>query len=340
MLQGHFYHKTTRKIVAAFGTIFNSIVICKYDSNMVEVGRIKVPLSYAAKDRFIYALAYDSEQEKPIQVQLPRMSFELLSWNYDANRKLPSRNRIYTANTSNQNRVQSNLQPVPYDFQFDLSIYTRNIEDSHQILEQILPYFTPDYTVTVSLIDESGAEIKRDIPIIYNGSSSEVQYEGDSTSVRYVIHSLSFTVKAYLFGPTHDSAIIRKAITNIYDTVGDHYQVRVDMDAGGVGNYAVEEEVYSGNDWESAEWRARVMSWSNASNLLIVYDMHGDLPVDGDVVYGLDTGARWTVSTASRSFLKHAQTVIEPNPTSANVGDANISYTYTTTEFPTVDPTP
>jgi hypothetical protein len=337
MLQGHFYHKTTRKIVSAFGTIFNSITLVKYSGSGAEVERLKVPLSYAQKEKFITSLYQDSTHEKPMQVTLPRMSFEMTGMAYDANRKLPSINRRYSIHPTDKTKVYQNFVPVPYDFYFSLNIYTRNIEDMSQIIEQIIPYFTPDYTVTVSLVDANGQTIKHDIPITMGVITPQIEYEGDGLTPRYVIYSIPFSVKAYIYGPTTNSAIIRKAITNIYDTVGDHEQINCEMANGGMGNFRFEEEVYVGSNWLNASWRGRVLAWSNTSQRLTIYEVTGEkLPTDGDIVFGIDTGARWTITSANRTYLKHAQTVIEPNPNTANVGDANVSYTFTTTEFPNI----
>src|SRR5690606_37908129 len=107
----------------------NAIAVVKYNSNMEETERIKVPLSYAQKEKFILALAVDATQEKPVQIHLPRMSFELTGLSYDPNRKLISINRLYSKHPSDKNKLYQNFNPVPYNFTFDLNIYTRTIED-------------------------------------------------------------------------------------------------------------------------------------------------------------------------------------------------------------------
>jgi len=341
MLQGHFYHKTLRKIVAAFGTMFNSIILVKYDANMVEQERLKVPLTYAQKEKFIYALITENVPKKITQIELPRMSFEMTGLAYDAQRKLPSLNRNFNRNTSNNSLLVQNYTPVPYDFSFELNIYTRNIEDMSQIIEQIVPYFTPDYTVTISLVNENGVAINRDIPITLQGIIPQVEFDSDGITPRVVIYTMSFTMKAYLFGPLTNSAIIRKAFASIYDTLAEDTEETIVMQAGGIGNYRFEEEVYAGNNWINADWTGRVINWDLSRRTLYIYQVQGkNLPTNGDIVTGFESGARWNIATASRSFLKHAQIVAEPFPTTANVGDANVIFTANTTEFPNTAPGP
>jgi hypothetical protein len=336
MLQGHFYHDTIKKIVAAFGTMFNSILIYRYDSNGVETERMKVPLTYAQKEKFMTALLYDTGEDKIPQVVLPRMSFEWVSINYDAARKLPSLNKLYTQHPTDRNKLYQNFSPIPYNFGFDLNIYARTIEDLTQIIEQIIPTFTPDYTVTISLVDDNGQTIRRDVPILLNGVTPSIEYEGDGTTPRYVTCNMNFILQGYLFGSSQASAIIRKAITNIYDSIGEHEEVDLTMQAGGTGVFNFQEEVYSGNNWMNATWRGRVLHWSNNSQRrLSIYEVDGN-PQANDVVYGLDSGAHWNIATLSRTTLKTSKTVIEPRPNTANVGDANITYSYTTTEFPRI----
>lgn len=334
MLNEYYYHKTIRKLVAAFGTMFNNIFMKKYDENGNEVERVKVPLTYAPKEKFVYDLVYDSTLTKPIQVQLPRMSFEMTALNYDAARKQTTITKILNKNTSNNHLLVTNYMPVPYDFSFDVGIYTRNLEDLYQILEQILPYFTPDFTITVSHIQDGGIEIKRDVPIILESVQPMIQYEGDNSTPRYVQCMLTFLVKAYLFGPNSNAGIIRKAITNIYDTVGDETQFNLVMNGGGQGNYQFEEEVYVGPSWADALWTGRVLSWANTTGKLVLYQVSGkQSPESADVVIGIDSSAQWIISTVNRTPLKHAQVVLTPKPNTANAGNAN-SFSVNISEFP------
>lgn len=335
MLQGYYYHKTIRKLVAAFGTLFNNIMYMKYDENGAEVERAKVPLSFAQKEKFIYDLAYDVTLTKPISVQLPRMSFELVGYQYDSTRKLPTINKVLNRNTANNKLLVTNYQPVPYDFSFELNLYTRNIEDMSQIIEQILPYFTPDFTVTIALVQDN-ITIARDVPFILDSVAPLVQFEGDNNTPRYVTCQMMFTVKAYLFGPSSGSSIIRKAITNIFDTVGDPIQINTVVDLSGKGNYLFEEEVYSGNSWINATWAGRVYHWGNTTGRLDLYSVHGKkFPETGDLVVGIDSGAQFIISTTNRAPLKHAQIIIEPKPNTANIGSAN-SFSTVVTEFPNI----
>jgi hypothetical protein len=339
MLGNHFYHRTFRKLVTAFGTMFNNITLVKYDVNENEVERLKVPLSYAQKEKFVVSLMTDPTQDKPIQVQLPRMSFEMLGFVYDPSRKLPSIKRVYSSNPSNSNQLYQNFVPVPYNFSFELGLYTRNIEDLFQIAEQIIPTFTPDFTVSVSLINENGQTVIKDCPITLDNPQFTVEYQGDALTPRYVTSSLQFTMQAYLYGSTQSSSLIRKAITNIYELNGPQEQFSLFLSNGGAGTFTFEEPVFSGGGetWQDSSWRGRVLSWSPVTQRLVLYEVDGELPASGDVVHGLDSGARWTISTASRTDLKLVRSTITPSPNTANSADANVSYIFTTQEFPQID---
>ena len=145
-----FYNRTIRKMVVAFGTLFNNITMIRYNNDHdVEYERIKVPILYGPKEKFVTRITSDPDLTRSIANHVPRMSFELTGISYDATRKQVTVLKNFgTSSINNQIRTQS--VGVPYDFTFTLSLYVRNIEDGTQIVEQILPYFTPDYTLTVS----------------------------------------------------------------------------------------------------------------------------------------------------------------------------------------------
>ena len=149
---------------------------------------------------------------KAVATVIPRISFEMVSMTYDTSRKLNSLIRNFAANTSSAIKTQFN--PIPYNFDFNLSIYVRNTEDGTQILEQILPFFTPDFTVTVNFISEMNQ--KYDMPIILNSVQSTVDYEGDMMSTRLIMWDLQFTAKGYIWPPVKSGKYIRQANTNIY----------------------------------------------------------------------------------------------------------------------------
>ena len=218
MFGEHFYHKKIRNTVIAFGTIFNNVNIKRLDSSGNPLQNIKVPLSYSPKEKFLARL--DAQQDltgddSSVAITLPRMSFEVTGYSYDGGRKL-NKNQKVTKVTTNADTTKMNSQymPVPYDVSFALSVYVANSDDGLQIIEQILPYFQPDYTVT--MIESGTMDTKRDIPIILNNVDFEDSYTGSLTSSRRIIYTLTFTAKIYLFGPISTSAVIKTVSADLY----------------------------------------------------------------------------------------------------------------------------
>ena len=209
----HFYNRTIRKIVVAFGTIFNDIEIVRFMKDGTPKERMRVPLSYGAKEKYITRLSADPTLTKSIATLVPRMSFNLDSIAYDVARKQVS--TLQNFSSASGTSVSTQYAPIPYNFDFSLSVYVRNTEDGTQILEQILPFFTPDFTVTVDMIEQMNQ--KYDIPVILNSVSSSVEYEGDMLTTRLIIWDLTFTVKGYVWPPVKTGKIIRSANTNIYN---------------------------------------------------------------------------------------------------------------------------
>jgi hypothetical protein len=214
MLGTYFYHEIIRKTVVSFGTLFNQIYV-KHDnaSGGVE-SEIKVPLAYGPSQKFLARLEQQPELNRAVQINLPRMSFEMNSISYDPSRKV-SVTQTFKAVDEN-NRVKKVYMPVPYNLGFELNILTKLNDDALQILEQILPYFQPSFNITVELIDSIGE--KRDIPVVLESINFQDDYEGDFSTRRALIYTLQFTAKTYLFGPIADSTdgIIRKVQVDYY----------------------------------------------------------------------------------------------------------------------------
>ena len=224
MFGEHFYHKKIRNTVIAFGTIFNNVNIKRLDSSGNPLQNIKVPLSYSPKEKFLARL--DAQQDltgddSKVAITLPRMSFEITGYSYDATRKL-NKNQKITKVTTNADTTKMNNQymPVPYNVNFSLNVYTANSDDGLQIIEQILPFFQPDYTVT--MIEDRTMDTKRDIPFILNNVDYEDSYSGSLTSMRRIIYTLSFTAKVYLYGPISTSAVIKKVSADLYSDTGSN----------------------------------------------------------------------------------------------------------------------
>ena len=223
MFGQHFYHKTIRNTVIAFGTIFNNINIRRLDSSGNPLQKIRVPLSYAPKEKFIARLDQNANltgDDSSVAITLPRMSFDVTGYSYDGSRKLNKNQKHSVAKNASgdEKKVFTQHSPVPYDVSFELNAFVSNSDDGLQIIEQILPYFQPDYTVTM-IIDKDIMDTKRDIPFILEGVDYDDSYTGALTDKRRIIYTLKFTAKIYLYGPVSSSTVIRKVSADMYDNV-------------------------------------------------------------------------------------------------------------------------
>jgi hypothetical protein len=217
MLGEYFYHKIIRKTVTVFGTLFNNVQIKTFDEVGTVVKQEKVPLAYGPISKFLARLQQAPDLDNKYTITVPRLSFEMTSISYDPQRKVPPI-QFYRANDSGStDKTVKQYMPVGYNIDFELGIISQNQDDALQILEQILPFFQPQYTVTVDLIPEMGE--KRDIPIILNSIDFRDDYEGDFSNRRVITYSIRFTVKTFLYGPISGGDIIKKSILNTY--VGD-----------------------------------------------------------------------------------------------------------------------
>jgi len=198
MYGNHFYNETTRRYVAVFGTMFNDIEISRKDELLSKTKTMKVPINYAPMEKVLARVGQNLKNNAPA-ITLPRMSFEMTGMTYAPDRKLTSVTKLTKISSTPGEKV-SRYAPAPYDIEFQLNIMTKYNEDGTKIIEQILPFFKPDCTVSVKLIDE--LESYFDIPIVLNSVSQEDTYEGDFESRRALIWTLNFTMKAYFFGPS------------------------------------------------------------------------------------------------------------------------------------------
>ena len=213
MLGSTFYHETLRKCVVGFGTLFNDIHITRKDSSGTVIQSMKVPLAYGAKQKFLTRLTEDPNLTKTVAITLPRIGFEIGQIAYDSTRKLNKIQKVKKAGSAG-NKVDTQYMPVPYNIDFELYCMSKNSDDALQIVEQILPYFQPDYTITINDIVQMSS--KRDVPIILSGVAYEDNYEGDIGERRALIYTFSFTAKMYLYGPVTTSGIITKVQVDQY----------------------------------------------------------------------------------------------------------------------------
>ena len=215
--QNHFYHETLRKTVVAFGSLFNDIQVTRKNSTGDAIQSLKVPLAYGPKQKFIARLEAEPTLPSTQALTLPRIGFEIQAFDYDPSRKL---NRIIkqkkVSNTTDKKLKQMSQQysPVPYNVNFELFVMAKNSDDGIQIVEQILPFFQPEYTVSVNEVPNM--EIVRDVPIVLNNIAYEDTYEGDFTTRRAIIYTFSFTAKTYVSGPVTTAQPITKVQVDTY----------------------------------------------------------------------------------------------------------------------------
>ena len=213
MLGTYFYHEIIRKTVISFGTLFNDIHVRHQDSTGKDISQIKVPISYGPKQKFLARIQQQPELNKATQISLPRISFEMNNIQYDPSRKSGI---AQTFKASDSGKLKKVFMPVPYNLGFELNILTKLQDDSLQILEQILPFFQPGFTLTIDLVDQIGE--KRDVPMVLENIAFTDDYEGNFETRRALIYTLSFTAKTYMFGPIADSTdgLIRKVQIDYY----------------------------------------------------------------------------------------------------------------------------
>ena len=209
MFGTYFYNESMRRMTIAFGQLFNKIQIKRKDSEGDVVQSIAVPLAYAPKEKFLTRLDQQPNlNERELSITLPRMSFEISGISYDGSRKLTRVQKYKKVKAGEDGKVMTyNYTPVPYNISYSLNIFTATAESGLQIVEQILPFFQPDYTVTINAVPS--LNIKRDVPIILNDVIYEDSYSGDFTTRRAVIYTLNFTAKTYLFGPATTQGVIK-----------------------------------------------------------------------------------------------------------------------------------
>lgn len=220
MLGQTFYHQTIRKYVAVFGTLFNDISIQKKNSSGNVVSTIKVPVAYGPKQKFLTRLQNDPNLDSQISIKLPRIGFEMTNINYDPERKLNPIGRQVKKTFDSGNQILKTLyNPNPYTFDFSLFLFVENAEDGTQILEQILPFFTPEFTISVNILTDMG--IKLDVPIILNSASVEDEYIGDFTQRRAIVWTLDFTLKGFIYPNVKSSDKIIKSISIAFRNLDD-----------------------------------------------------------------------------------------------------------------------
>lgn len=199
-----FYHKTIRNTIVAFGRLFSNIKFERKNEEGETEQIINVPIAYSQKEKWMHSVEMNPNETRGVYTTLPRIGFEILGYSYDSSRKLQRMNRMMK-DVDNQKRNHL-FTPVPYNIDISLYFATKTQEDSLQILEQILPAFTPEYTISINAIPDF--DIVQDVPIILQSVTVQDDYEGDMETRRFVIHTLSFQAKINLYGGVSDIGVI------------------------------------------------------------------------------------------------------------------------------------
>jgi hypothetical protein len=313
----HFYNRTIRKIVVAFGSMFNDVQLVRYSKDGLTSYEVtKVPLSYGAKEKYLTRITSDPNLTKSVNTIVPRMSFDLVGMTYDSTRKQQTTMQNFGFSSG---KFAKQYVPIPYNFDFSLSIYVRNTEDGTQILEQILPFFTPDFTVTVDFIGKM--DQKYDMPVLLNSVTPEVDYEGDMMNTRLIIWNLTFTAKAYIWPPVYsdnDDGLIKQANTNIYSDHTDLNAQKVYVNyAGGTGVYTTGENITV----DAKGITGKVLYFSNTSTGVLVLTDLSDRVSANDKVVGVYSNASFTISSVDNTLAKAAIVITTINPPTANVNE-------------------
>jgi hypothetical protein len=209
-----YYHGIIRKCIVGFGSLFSDIYIDRREGDSVTgtvIQRLQVPLAYAPKEKWIVRLEQDPTLENNVYTTLPRMSFEIIGYTYDPQRKVNRMQQLKCGDGTGA--VSTMYTPVPYNLDLSLYILTKTQEDGLQIIEQILPTFTPEYTLSINVVPDMNVKI--DVPIVLNSVSVQDDYDGDFQTRRFVTHSLNFQMKMNLFGPISGRNVIQEVNANI-----------------------------------------------------------------------------------------------------------------------------
>ena len=301
MFGSYFYHSQIRRTIAVFGTLFNNINIRKTDSAGKILQDIKVPLAYGPRQKFLARVQNQTDlNDAKLAIKLPRMSFEITSISYDTNQTVNKSNEVrvgsITSNTRNSVRA-----PAPYRVGIQLNIMAKNQDEALQILEQILPTFKPDYTVTINEVPTIG--IKSDIPIVLQGVSMNDDYEGDFITRRAIIYTLDFETRVNFYGEGQNKKTIRKVVSDFFD-----------FDKGNEGlleRQQVTTNPATANITDTFTYAVTYPFPAVADNLLLVLINNSANYNVGETVAGTNTGATATV----KSWDSGGKILLVANPT-------------------------
>lgn len=290
-----------RRTVTTFASLFKDIPFIRFDDSGNEVERIKVPIVYGNKEKYIKRL--ESIDEK-IQITLPRIEYGLIDIQYDPSRRTNQGNKFVGCTSAGSVYVNS---PTPYNFNFELVLYTRNIEDANQILEYILPHFYPDYNIKINFVPEAG--ISKNVPFTFQGESEDEDSTGSfDTPVRSVFRTLNFVGRSYIFPPTRPVVPILQAETNIIipSSREDFYV------SNGAGNFVQGEYVFQGPSFDRATAKAVVEKFNSNTGLLQLLEIKG-LFKSNTKIYNTLRTTSYTIDKVPNQYLA-LESIITPVP--------------------------
>lgn len=207
------YHSAIRKYIIMFGNMFNDIDVVRYNNAGTAVQSIRVPIAYGPKEKFLARIRQDANIDREVSTVLPRLSFEITGFSYDSSRQMNKQNRITSIGSGN-NSLRSGWAPAPYNIDISLYGMFANNEDAVQVVEQILPYFRPEWTNSVKIVPSLGIYV--DVPTVLQGMSLEDTYEADFQTRRAIIYTFNFTVKGYIYGPVTNKGLITRTLVDFH----------------------------------------------------------------------------------------------------------------------------
>ena len=304
--------QSIRKTTVAFASLFKDIPIISYDDNGIEVERRIVPIIYGDKEKYVKRL--DIPHEK-VQITLPRIEYGLTTMEYDVDRKLNGANKLMGCAAVGDTYVNS---PIPYNFNFELILYTRNIEDANQIMEYILSHFQPDYNMRIVMVPEAG--IIKTIPVTFNGDSEEEDSTGSFDSpVRSVFRTLTFTARSFIFQPPQTYVPILMANTNMnipQSYTYSYYNIQL---IDGFGDFKGGENVYQGYNYDTASAKATVASWDKYTKILSVTTVIGSF-TKNSILRNVVGSAEYFIGGLPESGLVYATSITPISNTFPPVG--------------------
>lgn len=244
MLNNHFYHAAIRRTIAAFGTIFNNIKVTRTDSAGEIKQIMRVPLAYGPKQKFLARLDSQASLSDPtVAIKLPRLSFEITGLTYDSGSKLAKMNKVVRGSDTTRNTLYTY---APYTMSIQLAVMAKNQDDALQIIEQIIPYFQPEYTITINEVPEMG--IKNDVPIVLTSVGLTEDYEGDFLSRRAIVYTLDFDLRVRFYGPVIEQKVITLTDIDMLEGDVDEFGFLEEYIADGTSAAGVIDDAVTGKD--------------------------------------------------------------------------------------------